>query len=168
MAKAYTLSRYGLLNPEAVKGQIREEPVAATQYFHPAGTHFVYFDSNGRITLALTATGYLYGWAFSPISLVAGSTDAANGYWTSSSTAGADKLNVCFGITAVYRGYSATMAQARIGECADLVGVNDGTRQYVNPGTSTQDVLVVRGLPLDGDTAAAIVSINPNEFQKDT
>jgi len=146
-------------------------PVAASQMFHPDGGHFVYLDANGRVTLALTATQYLFGWACTPRSFAAGSTNESNGYWTSSSTAGADKVYVITDLTAVFCipvDSSATLAQARVGEACDLIGVNDGTQQVANPGTSTQDVLLIQGMFHDGDTDYVLVKLNPNEIQRDT
>ena len=149
----------------------RRHPVAATQYFHPRGSHFVYFDSNGRVTLALTSTATLGGWACVPTTFEPGSTADANGYWTSSATAGADKIFVIQDITAIYHcpttAAGGLSVQARIGELSDIVGVNDGTAQYVTPGTNTTDVLINMGL-IPGETNEILVRINEAKNQKDT
>jgi len=146
-------------------------PVAASQKFHPNGASFVYLDSSGHVTLALTTTQYLFGWACPPRSL--DGDDLVNGYWTSSSTAGADKLLVypaVLNLGVIFRAPCATglAVAARVGECADLVGVNDGTIQYVDLSANTQDVLLVVGIPEDGDTNSILVTFNPNEIQRDT
>ena len=148
-----------------------EYPVAASQKFNPNGASFVYLDANGHITLALTATQYLFGWAFSPRQLEG--TALSNGYWTSSAVAGTSKLlvapaacnpGVLFRVPAL----TNSAVAARCGECTDLVSVNDGTVQYANLGTNDHDVLLVMALPPDGDDDSILVAFNPNEVQRDT
>jgi len=150
-----------------------ELPVAASQMFHPNGAAFVYLDSSGYVTLAITATTYLFGWALVPRSLAG--TDLANGYWTSNATAGASKVPViaaAMNPKVAYRvpttAAGGLAVAARIGECSDLVGVNDGTIQYATPGTNATDVLLNVALPEDGDTNSIIVTFNPNTIQRDT
>jgi len=155
---------------------IHDEPVAASQIFHPTGGHLVYMDSSGHMTLALTAIGHLYGWCFAPRSFEVGSTAASNGYFTSSSTAGGTKLPVAsFARNPGMRFKMPTTAsgglavQARVGEACDIVGVNDGTAQYATPGTASTNVLLFDGLCEDGDTNAAYFTINAgSEIQTTT
>lgn len=147
------------------------KPIAASQMFHPNGGSLVYLDTNGRVTLALSATGSLYGWAETPHSLKPGSTDASNGYWTSSSTAGSDSCFVISDLTAVFEmpcTSGTTYVDARDGELCDIVGVNDGTKQTASPGTNSTDVLIVFGGPLSGATDSIMVKLNDAEMQKDT
>jgi hypothetical protein len=143
-------------------------PVAASQKFHPNGASFVFLNTSGHITLNITATQYVFGWACPPRSL--DGTDLVNGYWTSSSVAGTDKLLVypaVLNLGVIFRVpcTAAAAVAARVGECADLVGVNDGTIQYVTPGTHTQDILLVVGIPEDEDTSSILVTFNPRELQ---
>lgn len=168
---AKTKSRFGLVNKGAVaKGSMRELPVAASQLVKPDSGMFVYLDSSGHVTLLLTATAYVYGWAFFPTSLIVGGTDDSNGYYTSNAVAGTDKVIVCNSLDAIYRvPCTATLAvDARVGECADVAATNNGAGQTVTPGTNSQDVLLVVGIPEDGDTSSILVKLNPNEMQRDT
>ncbi|MEK9722311.1 MAG: hypothetical protein VW405_02345 [Rhodospirillaceae bacterium] len=127
-------------------------------------------DSNGRVTLALTATATLFGWAelgFSPdAALVTG--DAGSRVFTSSSTAGATKELVHLAGSGECDGFwipdAGTPAQARVGEACDLVGVNDGTKQTSNSGTSSTDVLRI----IDFDGTDCFVMVNPAKVQADT
>lgn len=155
-----------------------EFPVAASQMFHPNGAAFVCLNSSGHVTLALTyVVGppeeniCLFGWALVPRSLKG--TDQSNGFWTSSATAGASKVPVIVAAMNPKVAYrvpctAASAIAKRLGECSDLVGVNDGTVQYATPGTTDADVLLNVALPEDGDTNSIIVTINPNAIQRDT
>lgn len=144
-------------------------PVAASQYFNRAGGAFVYLDGSGHVTLALTATATIFGYAAAPAGQGAG-TDA--GYWKSSATAGADKVPV-IRITSeleflVPSDGTPTISQA--GDACDLIGVNDGTTQKADIGTSTTDVLIIQdiGTKAGGSTTDVIVKVNPAKIQADT
>lgn len=147
-------------------------PIAASQKIHPNGGKVVYLDTSGHVTIAVSATNKIYGWAELPNSLKVGSTDASNGYWTSSSTAAADSCFVITDVTAVFEMpcYTGTsFADARVGETCDiLLASADGTRQYAQPGTTTTDVLIVRGGPPSGATTSILISLNDDEMQRDT
>jgi hypothetical protein len=152
-------------------------PVAASQLIQFIGGSLVYADSSGHMTLALTATTTLFGWAVAPTSAQYGSTDSTNGYWTSSSTAGLSKILVypfianpglVFKMHTILASTSTGLCvAARVGETADIVGVNDGTRQYAVPGTQSTDVLAFLALCEDGDTDAAYFTVNPGKMQLD-
>ena len=148
-----------------------ELPVAASQYFYHNGVNAVYLDSNGRVTLALTATATLFGVALPPAGRGAGASDD---YWLSSSTAGKDKIavipvseNAQFLMPA-----DATVTAAMRGNACDLIAVNDGTATTVDVGTSSTDVFLIEGLGTDykADAAATdvVVRINPAKVQADT
>ncbi len=158
--------KYGCITPNA-KG--RMYPVAASQYFYHEGGAFVYLDSSGHVTLALTATATLFGYAIAPAGVGAGAAGSA--YWLSSATAGADEIFVITDKDAEFfvpADDTATAAMA--GNACDIVGVNDGSAQTVDVGTSSTDVLIFqkRGLDYGGVAASAIVKINPAKTQADT
>jgi hypothetical protein len=153
-------------------------PVAASQLIQFVGGSLVYADASGHMTLALTATTTLFGWAKAPKSAQYGSSAASNGYWTSSSTAGLDKIlvypfavngDMLFKMPTILLATSTGLCvAARVGETVDIVGVNDGTRQYAVPGTNTTDVLQFVALCEDGDTDAAYFAVNKAKVQADT
>jgi hypothetical protein len=160
--------KYGCISPNP-KG--REYPVAASQYFPHASGAFVYLDGSGHVTMAITATATLFGYAITPAGRGAGASDS---YWLSSATAGADKLfvitdlaNALFAVPA-----TTTVTAAMAGNAGDIVGVNDGTVQQADTDTSTTDVLLVQGVATDfgaGYAATdAVVKINPLKVQADT
>lgn len=149
-------------------------PVAASQIFNFLGGWLVYANSSGHMTLALTATAKLFGYGIAPKSATFGSTANTAGYWTSSATAGADKILVfpfCFNPGMVFvmptTASGGLCVQARVGECCDIVGVNDGTVQYATPGTISTKVLLFGGLLPNADTNAARFAINPAMIQAD-
>ena len=145
--------------------------VADAQKFHPNGAAFVYLDSNGYVTLALTATATIFGWALVPRSL--GRDDLANGYWTSktAATTGISYVPVIVarenpGVTYRVPNAAGLAVLARCGELCDLIAVNDGTKQYADLATATTDVLAIVGLQNDGDTNSILVTIE--KVQGDT
>ncbi len=165
------------VNQGPISGNVfcRDYPVAASQKFHPLGGKLVFLDSSGHVTLALTATATLFGLAVGKGSLGYDNTDATNGYYTSNATAGADKITVypfaanpgmVFKMITTAAGGLAVAA--RVGETADIVGVNDGTAQYATPATTVTDVLLVVALEDDGDTNSAYFAVNPAKIQADT
>ena len=149
-----------------------EQPVALSQYFHTSGSHFFYFNS-GYVTGALTLTEYLAGWACTPVSIEL--TTSIINYWLSNAATPYSRVPCILASVnpgCVFRvpttAAGGLSVQARVGECVDLVGVNDGTAQYVTPGTSTQDILICVGVDPDGDTNACLVTFNPEEQQQTT
>ena len=151
-------------------------PVAASQYFNFSGGALIYLDSSGRVTLGLTATATLFGYAQLPKSAQYGASSST--YWLSSSTAGLDKILVfpfvanpgmIFIMPTILAATSTGLCvQARCGETADIVGVNDGTRQYALPGTQSTDILAFVALLEDtADTDAAYFTLNPGKVQMD-
>ena len=164
---------YGVV--ERIGQWAKPYPVAASQYFNFSGGALVYLDTNGRVTLALTATATLFGYAQLPKSAQYGSTSTT--YWLSSSTAGLDKILVypfianpglVFKMPTILASTSTGLCvRARCGETADIVGVNDGTRQYALPGTQSTDILAFLDLVEDGDTDAAYFTLNIGKVQMD-
>jgi hypothetical protein len=145
-------------------------PVAASQYFNNTGASWVYLDSSGNVTLALSATATLYGWAIVPTGQGAGTS---NSYWKSSATAGADTIQVIPVNTALrflVPNAGTAVAQSDLGNTCDMVAVNDGTVQSANVGTSSTKVFIVDGLGTDvagGTTGDVIVKVNPAKIQAD-
>lgn len=160
--------KYGCLHPAP---KTVELPVAASQYFYHNGVNAVYLDGSGLVTLALTATGSLYGWAVVPKGRGAGTSD---NYWLSSATAGADKIQV----VKADEGYEFlfpaddTVTAAMRGNACDLIAVNDGTATTVDVGTSSNDVFIIQDLGTNRVAKASatdvVVKFNPSEIQKDT
>lgn len=149
-------------------------PVAASQYFNPRGGSVIYLDSSGHVTLALTATTTVFGWAMVPHSFLYGTTDHANGYKISSSTAGADTLFVypfaCNpGMILKMPCTTSGAVIARRGELVDMVAVNDGTAQYVNTAASSTDIFhFISIVPDTSDTSSCLVTVNNAKYQADT
>jgi len=150
----------------------KEYPVAASQKFNRTGGAFVFLDSSGHVTLALTATATIFGYAVVPQGIGSGlGTDLA--VWQSSATAGADRIPV-IRVTSDAEFLvpsDAATTQAMAGNACDLVGVNDGTQQVIDVGTSTTDVVLIQGPGTDAGaptTSFAIVKINPAKIQADT
>ena len=146
-------------------------PVAASLKVHPKGGYYCLRDANGRITLALDASATLYGWAEFPTSLEAGSTDASNGYWTSNSSAGVDRVLVMTGLSTIFAMPVVSgdvYAEARNGETCDITGVAtaDGSPQEANLSASSTVVLIVEGGDLN-NTSIIYTSINPAKRQVD-
>jgi len=73
-------------------GRGQELGVAANQYMHSRGGHFVYLDSAGAVTMCASNSTEIFGWACAPKN--------ADGYnsWKSSSTAKADSVYVVSGL----------------------------------------------------------------------
>ena len=159
--------KYGCITPNA-KG--RTYPVAASQKFKHEGGGFVHLDASGHVTLSLTATGTLFGFVEAPAGKGAGS-DAA--VWQSSATAGADKVHVITDRDAEFVvPADASVAASDAGNACDLIGVNDGTAQQADIGTSTTDVLIIQkqATEIGAGFAATdvVVKINPAKIQSDT
>jgi len=162
--------KYGIVNRDGFQGQVLS--VAASQYFRHNGINLVYLDSNGRVTLALTATATLYGFAEAPAGRGAG---ASGDYWLSSATAGADEIVVYpFSLNPnmqLLLPADATVTAAMRGNSCDIIAVNDGTATTVDVGTSSTKVLIIVGLGTDfkKDAVATdvVVMINPAKIQAD-
>ena len=114
-------------------GKGREIGVAASQYFHRRGGHFVYINTSGDANLcgSLPSGGYngdtaassVYGWLVSP-------KDAA-GYnsWKSNTTAGNDDAFVIYGLDDVFEmpvddTTTASLSYVGRGACIDLAGAD--------------------------------------------
>lgn len=149
-------------------------PVTDSQKFHPNGGAFVFLDSSGFVSIALTATQSLFGWAMVPRSLAG--AHATLGYWTSGAVAVAGTSYVPVIVAAMNLGVTFRVpcgtglaVATECGEAGDIILTsNNGTVQSVGTATSTHDVVLMVGLPEDGDTNSLLVTFNPNEIQRDT
>lgn len=135
--------KYGRITPPA--GRSIECEVAASQYFYHNGVNVVYKDANGRLTLALTATGTVVGMAIVPGGRGAGTSDD---YWLSSATAGKDKIAYIpisdddeFMLPS-----DATIAISDRGNKCDIIAVNDGTATLVDPDASAVGLFIIQDL----------------------
>jgi len=126
-------------------------PVAASQTFKRRSGHFVYLSSN-RVNIADSGTSQLFGWAL------------VGKDWTSSSTAGADKVTVDTYPFHVWEvpardTFTAANLEAYIGDTCDLEVVSN--IQYVDNGESNEDTIVIVGGDVDEQTL--YVHMNPNK-----
>lgn len=156
---------YGCISPSP---RVREYPVAASQYFRHNGVNAVYLDGSGHVTLALTATATLKGFAIVPQGRGAGTSD---NYWLSSSSAGQDKIMVIVDTDAeILAPADDTVTQAMAGNACDLIAVNDGTATTVDVGTSSTDVFLIQALgsKYGGAATDVVVKMNPAKVQADT
>lgn len=156
--------KYGLLKPLGCPTV--EVGVAASQFFYHNGVNAVYLDNSGHATLALTATGTIFGIAIVPNGMGAGTSAD---YWKSSATAGADKIHV---ITTLENATfllpaDDTVTVAMIGEDCDMIAVNDGSATTVDVGTSSTNVFLIQdlGINFGGSTTDVVVKINPAKVQ---
>ena len=145
-------------------GHGKELPVAASQYFHNKGGHFVYL-SAGNVTLAASGSLKLAGWA-------EGRKEAA-GYkaWKSSGTAEDDTMFVITGVNDVYElpWYDSSGASL----AASLVGLKTGLRLSGSTYTTKQYATTyvnTTGSPLtivdvDVTNKTVFVKINPDKKQ---
>lgn len=148
----------------------RKMPFAASQKFHELGGAFVHAAS-GNMTLTLTATAYVFGWAmlgFGPdVEGITGS--AGSRYWTSSATAGTKySVKPLSGAEVlVMPGDDSFVSATHRGNACDLIGVNDGTVQQADIGTSTTDILRILGAGSDdgGSATEIVVMVNPAKLQ---
>lgn len=150
-------------------------PVTDSQKFHPNGGSFVFLDTNGFVSIALSTTQALFGWALVPRSLVT-ATDISNGFWTSGAASGTGTSYVPVIVAAMNLGVTFRVPCGtglaivdRCGEACDLLlASNSGLVQKVDTANSTHDVVLVVAIPEDGDTNSILVTFNPNEIQRDT
>ena len=134
-------------NPFLIKA-----PVAASQAFKRRSGHFVYLSSN-NVNIADTGTTQLWGWAL------------VGKDWTSSSTAGADKVTVDTNPYHVWEipardVFTAANLAAYIGDHCDLE--ISSVIQYVDNGESNEDTIVCIGGDVDEQTL--YVHMNPNKL----
>jgi hypothetical protein len=148
----------------------KEYPVAASQKFLRAnGGAFVIMNGSGHLELALTATATIFGYVVIPQNYVSAGTDSA--VFQSSATAGADRLPVIRAVDAKFLVKADdTPTQSQVGNLCDLIGVNDGTAQLADIGTSTTDVLriVDIGTNVGGAATSVVVEFNVAKLQSDT
>ena len=157
-------------------GKGRETGVAANQYFHRRGGHFVYIDSSGDANLcgSLDAAGYntetsastVYGWLVTP--------KDTSGYnsWKSSSTAGNDSAFVIYGLDDVFElpvgaadTTTASLSYVGLGACIDLAG-SDATYNRIQyalyKATAASTCLTI----VDVGATSVYVKIKPNYKQQ--
>jgi hypothetical protein len=108
--------RYGLREGP---GKGREYPVAASQYMHRRGGHFVFLNGAGHASTCATGTAKVMGWAETP-------KDASGkNSWKSSSTAGADKVFIITGLENAFEipadEAKASVNATRIGKGAKII-----------------------------------------------
>lgn len=128
-----------------------ECPVAASQNFQRRSGHFVYL-SSGNLTIADSGTTEIFGWAL------------VGDDWTSSSTAGADKVTVDTNPFHVWEvpardTFTATNLKNYIGDTCDLE--ISSNIQYIDNGESNEDTIVIVGGDVDEQTL--YVHMNPNK-----
>ncbi len=162
--------KYG---PEDLMAGVRPRklPFAASQKFHELGGALLFSDA-GDLKLSLTATAHVFGWAVLGFGAnVDGiSTDAAGSrYWTSSSTASTKYMakpltpSECIWMP----GDASFVSGTHRGLDCDLIGVNDGTKQQADIGTSSTNILRIIGAGSDdgGSATDILVMINPIKLQ---
>ncbi|RLF07605.1 MAG: hypothetical protein DRJ60_02320 [Thermoprotei archaeon] len=131
-----------------------ECPVAASQAFKRRSGHFVKLDSNRRAEIADSGDSEIIGWAL------------VGADWTSSSTAGADKITVDTHPLHVWEipadaTFTAANLAALIGKTCDLIVDGNGI-QKADIGESNEDVIVIIGGDVDEQTL--YVHLNPNKL----
>lgn len=154
--------KYG---PEFESGpRPRSWPFAASLQFHETGCAFVHVDGNGRMDLTLTADTAVSGWALLGFSVGDSHVTGTSGsrVFTTSSTAGEKHLVKPLDYSDVIwgRGDDTFVEGTHRGSDCDLIGVNDGTRQTINIGTSSTDILRI----LDGDGTDILVQVNSGKL----
>lgn len=145
-------------------GKGREYPVAASQYMHRLGGHFVALDSSGNATMAATGDTSVMGWAECPKD-----ADGHNS-WKSSSTAGSDKVFVVTGLENVFEipadETKASVNSTQIGAGAKIVqsGATYSRKQYAKSGCgdAASPLSIV---DIDSTNKTYFVKIKPNALQ---
>ncbi len=127
-----------------------EFPVAASQAFTRRSGHFVKKDVNNRADIADSGDTQLQGWAL------------VGKDWTSSATAGADKVTVDTHPLHVWEipsdaTFTAATLATIVGETCDLI-VNSNVQQ-ADFGESNEDVIMIVGGDVDEQTL--YVHMNP-------
>jgi hypothetical protein len=152
--------RYGLREGP---GRGREIKLAADQYFHRRGGHFVYL-ADGAVTLCASPGALVAGWAESP------KDTAGKSSWKSSATAGDDKLFIITGLDNVFEipadESKASCAASMIGEPAKIVetGATHSMIQKAKPGTTnTGSSLSI--VDYDSTNKTYFVRIKPDSLQ---
>lgn len=146
-------------------GKGKEYPVAASQYFHRRGGHFVYVDSSGNVTLCRgydagdgAGTRRVFGWAEVP-------KDAAGkNSWKSSTTAAADKVFVITGLDNRFEVPLSVVPTAttlgKYGRVATYTTATYATRQRIQPTlTATLAEFIIYDVDISASTA--LVGVNP-------
>ncbi len=139
-------------------------PYAASQRFREDGNAFVHVAS-GNLNLTLTATTYVAGWALLGFAVNAPEVSGSYGSreFTTSATAATEYLTkVLCGCDLIWTfGDDSFVSATHRGNACDLIGVNDGTQQKTDIGTSTTDILRI----IDGTGTSILVAVNPAKLQ---
>lgn len=137
---------------------------ATGQIFAKGGGRFVYLAS-GNATGALTATAALFGWAvlgWSPGSRYVSGTYPSYVFTTDSSAVEKHLVKPLDPGSIFYMPADDTYAKAtHKGKDCDLIGVNDGTAQVADIGTSSTNVLRI----IDGDGTVVQVQVPDSKIQ---
>ena len=135
------------------RGLGKEYPVAASQYFHNRGGHFVYF-SAGNVTLCGSATARVAGWAEVP--------KQASGYnaWKSSATAEADSVFVITERDVVYEMPWDNSVGASLNASLVLSGVGINLEATTTGQTAYDQVQKARGGGKCAATPLKVIDIN--------
>lgn len=144
---------------------------ATINNFYPGYNQFMVYYTDGRLRKAAAGENTLAGWAEIPQSMIEGSTNETNGYWTASTTAGKDgKVSLIIDPSAIYCArLSTTFAMAdHQGTAFDItVSSSSGSladKQVVDLAASTDQCIFALGADETGDTDSALVMINPAKF----
>lgn len=146
-------------------GKGKEMPVAASQYFHRRGGHFVVANAAGHMLVASTVNSAspLVGWAEVP-------KDASlKSSWKSSSTAGADSVFVITGLENIFEmPVDKSVASANATLVGKGCGITDANATYTMIqraayyATAASCNLVVHDYDKDNQTVR--VSIKPDKY----
>ena len=135
--------KYRCLTPNV---EVKEYPVAASQIFYHNGAQFCYLDSSGNVTVGVTATTTVLGFALVPKGRGAGASDS---YWKSSATAAADKIAVIVDPNAEFLvPLDDSMDKTDIGKGCDIVLTTaDGSGpQLIDLDTGSNDIVRITAL----------------------
>jgi hypothetical protein len=136
----------------------REYPVAANQYFHNRGGHFVYMDTAGNVTLCASDTSKVLGWADTP--------KQASGYSSWKSSAG-DSVFVITNNDAVYEipydnsGGNASVNATLVDKSIGLVSLGT-TYDLIQTGRSGISASPLRVVDYDKDNVTVLVKLRTN------
>ena len=141
-------------------GKGREYPVAASQTFYRRGGKFVILRA-GNVTLCASTAATITGWAITP-------KDAAGqAYWTSSSTAEADKVFVIFpsllDVFEIPNSEATSVLASEIGMAA-RIKIESGAQYFEKVTTAASSCLVI--VDVDSVNNTAYVKVNPSNLTK--
>ena len=161
--------KYGCMHPSP---KTTEYPVAASQYFPHIGPSLVNLDGSGNVTLLETLDTSVFGVAVVPTGR-GNPTNTSDSYWMSSATAAEDRIpiiktdsNYNFLLLA-----DDTPTASQAGNACDLTAANAAGVDYVDIGTSTNDIFIIQGRGVDyhadAGTNDVVVKLNRTKRQGD-